>query len=642
MTAAVRALAVAVVLAATALTFRPMLEHGLLNWDDPRVVGHPRLADSPGRLVTWAATTTDMQHYQPLAWLAYGAIARAGDRAAAVHAASLALHVLNVALLFWLTTRLLSSGDDDGDWWIPAATTALFAVHPMRVEPVAWASALPYLLSYAPLLVATGCWLAWLRGGTTRVLAAAVGLYAVSQLVRVTAPLYPLVLVTLAGAVPAARARPFNAVVRAAAVFAVIAVPLGWMEAGAREIESLTDIGLEPRLAWALTHPMTYLARAVWPGAASPLDVLPRVPVADWGPALVATIAAAVVVTATAQLASARAALATWGSYLLLLLPVIGLTPSGLQLTADRYMYGPALVLSAALAVALTRAPGGLRQAALVAAGAAAVLFGQTARAELAPWHDSVALWTRAVALDANNDVARYNLADAFVAAGQPVAAIAEYERLLALVPDHTLARERLNALRADAEEATADNAAAAGRLAEAATAYGRVLAFDGTRVDVRVKRGMALATRGELARALPDLEAGVAAGSTDPAVVSALAFSRVAVGRTADAITLLTDTSARHPDDLGLANNLARLLVTAEPATLRDPARALEISARITQATGGNDPRQLDTLALAFAASGQPDDARQAWTRAAELARAAGDAELASALDARLSAPRR
>ena len=43
MTAAVRALAVAVVLAATALTFRPVLDHGLLNWDDPRVVGHPRL-----------------------------------------------------------------------------------------------------------------------------------------------------------------------------------------------------------------------------------------------------------------------------------------------------------------------------------------------------------------------------------------------------------------------------------------------------------------------------------------------------------------------------------------------------------------------------------------------------------------------
>lgn len=639
---ALRALAVAVVLAATALTFRPVLDHGLVNWDDPRVVGHARLTETPARLVAWAATTTDMQHYQPLAWLTYGAIARAGDRAAAVHAVSLALHVVNVALLFWLTTRLLSTGDDDGDWWIPAATTALFAVHPMRVEPVAWASALPYLLSYAPLLVATGCWLTWLRGGTTGTLAAAVGLYAVSQLARVTAPLYPLVLVALAGAVPAGRARPLATVVRAAALFALIAVPLGWLEAGAREIESLADIGLEPRLAWALTHPMTYLARAVWPGASSALDVLPRTPVADWGPALVATIAAAVVVIATAQLASARAALATWGSYLLLLLPVVGLTPSGMQLTADRYMYGPALVLSAALAVALSRAPGGLRQAALVAAGAAAVAFGQTARAELAPWHDSVALWTRAVALDANNDVARYNLADALVTAGHPVAAIAEYERLLALVPDHTLARQRLNALRADADEAAGDSAAAAGRLAEAATAYGRALGADPARVAVRVKRGMALATRGELARALPDLEAGLAAGTTDPAVASALAFARVAAGRGADAIALLAETSARHPEDFGLANNLARLLVTAEPPTLRNPARALEISARITQATGGRDPRQLDTLALAFAASGQPDDARQAWTRAADLARAAGDAELVAALEARLSAARR
>ncbi len=634
-----RALAVAVVVAASALTFRPVLDHGFLNWDDPQVALHPRLADPPAALAAWAFTTTDMQHYQPLSWLAYGALATADDRAAAVHGASLALHLLNVALLFWLTTRILATGDDDGNWWIPAATTALFAVHPMRVEPVAWASALPYLLSYAPLLLSAGCWVAWLRGGRSRSLAAAVLLYAVSQLTRVTAPLYPLMLVALAGAVPGTGRRPRGDVLRAATVFALIAVPLAVMEAGARSIETLAEVGFGPRLAWLLTHPAEYLWRAVWPVAASPLDVLPRAPQAQWGVAVVAAIAAVVVVALTAQLASARAAAATWGSYLLLLLPVIGIAPSGLQLTADRYMYGPALVLSAALAVALTRAPGGLRQAALVAAGAAAVVFAQTAHAGTAYWHDSIALWSRAVALDADNDVALYNLAEAQVAAGDLPAAIATYDRLLVLVPDHALGRRRRDGLVADREERAADQAAAAGRLAEAATGYGRVIALDPSRDAVRAKRGMALATRGDLARALPDLEAALAAGNSEPAVASALAFARVSDGRVADAIALLTATAARHPDDPALAGNLARLLLTAEPATLRDPARGLALAARAAQATGMREPRLLDTLALGFVAAGQRADARQAWTRAIALASEQGDVELADALTRRRAA---
>ena len=55
------------------------------------------------------------------------------------------------------------------------AAAALFALHPLRVEPVAWASALPYLLSYAPLLAAVGAWLVWCGGGTAAWLAASLG-----------------------------------------------------------------------------------------------------------------------------------------------------------------------------------------------------------------------------------------------------------------------------------------------------------------------------------------------------------------------------------------------------------------------------------------------------------------------------------
>ncbi len=102
-----------------------------------------------------------------------------------------------------------------------------------------------------------------------------------------------------------------------------------------------------------------------------------------------------------------------------------------------------------------------------------------SARAQTAHWRDSLSLWTRAVALDADNDVALYNLALALIDAGRPDEAVPQLERLVAQVPDHDLARTRLDALLADREQRSADEAANAGRLAEAVAAYSRVLELD-------------------------------------------------------------------------------------------------------------------------------------------------------------------
>ena len=635
----IAALAIVTLAAATTAVFWPVLANGFVNWDDLDVlVDNDALRYSGTALVSWAFSTTHMNHYQPLSWLVYATLA--GADAARVHAVSLALHVINVGLLVWLAALVADRRDDgDGHWWAAAAAAAVFAVHPLRVEPMAWASALPYLLSYAPLLVAVGCWLQWTRGGRVALWWVALGAFAVSQLARVTAPLLPLVLVALARADEASRARSTRALVRAAVPFALLVSPLALIEAGTRDVEALGDIGLSPRLAWTLLNPGLYLWRTVSPAGLSPLDVLPRDPQIDWGVPLLSAMAVMALVAMTRHFTSWRVVAAVWGSYLLLLLPVLGLTPSGVQATADRYMYGPAMVLTVALAAALRGASGGVRRLALAAAGAAAVFLGQAATAQTAYWHDSVSLWSRAVALDGDNDVAIYNLAQALTSAGLPDAAIPQYERLVALIPDHAPGQRALAGLQADKAQRAADQAAQAGGLAQAVAGYDRVLQLDPARLAARTNRGMARIALGDVAQGVSDLEAGVAAGNVDPAVANALAFGWVAMNRGADAIQLLTRTQTQHPNDIGLANNLARLLLTVEPASLRDPGNALTIAAQLTQMTGGGDPRLLDTLAMAFAAAGQPVDARQALERAVSLAREAGDADLTATLAQRLAA---
>jgi tetratricopeptide (TPR) repeat protein len=628
--------------AATVLTFRPVLDHGFLNWDDPDVVAaNPRLQQPVAALVPWAFTTREMGHYQPLSWLTLAAVAGSPPAATRVHALALALHVANALLLLWLIAGWLDRGDGDRvRWAIAASTAALFALHPLRVEPVAWASALPYVLSYALVLGAVGAWTAWTHGDRRALLALSVVLFALSQLARVTAPLLPVVLAATAALDPRARRRSVGATAWALAPFVAIGLGLAVVEASAREVESVADVGLAARVAWALTHPALYVWRTVAPIDLTTLDALPRHAQADWGRAMAAVAASVAAVALTWRVWSRRAALAVWGSYLALLAPVVGLFPSGLQVTADRYTYGPALVLSAALAAALGAGRQSAARRGALAAGGAAVVLALSAHAQTTHWRDSIALWSRGVALDADNDVARYNLALALVEVGRSAEAEPHLELLLAQVPDHAPGRAQLFGLRADRAQRSADAAANAGRLREAVTGYAEVLAHDPARTRARLNRGMALVQLGEPARAVADLEAAGAADSTDPAVAAALALAWSESGRSVDAIALLRRMRDRQPQDLAVAMNLARLLLTAPPAGGRDAMAALEIAAAVNDATGGRDPRVLATLAEALASTGRPRDAAQAWNAAIAVADESGNAQLAADLRRRRAVP--
>ncbi len=342
---------VCLLVVATASTFWSVRSHEFLNWDDhDLLVDNPSLQQPAGPLMRWAWTTRHMGHYQPLAWLVFARASGSPPSAPRVHSLALVLHVANALLLCWLIASMIDRGDrSPSRWWIAFAASALFALHPLRVEPVAWVSALPYLLSAAPLLGSLLFWVRWARTGSVRARWSSLGLFAVSQLSRVTAPFLPLALIVLTPAIPGAIARPWTALVRAVLPFGIVAVPLALLEASARATESLTEFGIGPRLAWTLTHPALYLKRTLVPGTLNPLDALPRVAVPDWLTAVAAVLVTAIILAITTRQWSGKVAAAVWGTYILLLLPVVGLVPSGLQVTADRYTYLPALVLSVAV-----------------------------------------------------------------------------------------------------------------------------------------------------------------------------------------------------------------------------------------------------------------------------------------------------
>jgi hypothetical protein len=148
-------LALTAVCIATALGFAGVADNELLNWDDQAALVKNTALDGDG-VAGWAFSTTHMAHYQPLSWLAWALTRRAFGPAPAVHhLLSLALHLANAALVFVLAFGLASLTKLGAAPRRVAALSAaiLFAAHPLRVEPVAWASGLPYVLALTPLLL---------------------------------------------------------------------------------------------------------------------------------------------------------------------------------------------------------------------------------------------------------------------------------------------------------------------------------------------------------------------------------------------------------------------------------------------------------------------------------------------------------
>ena len=663
-------------LAAAALAaFAPIFRNGFVNWDDPAV-----LLDNPhlGRagIFSWAFSTTLIGHYQPLAWLVWSAmVSLFGLSAPAFHALSLAGHIANGVLVYALTLRLLAAGTMTAIARRAAASLAAcaFLLHPTSVEAVAWASAWPYVLSLTALLIAL---LAYV---TDRGMMA-IAFYAASLLTRASALAFPIVLL-IVDVYPLARHRrtSLGRLALEKTPYAVLAATMAFAESHAREVASLQEVGPGARLTLAATAPFVYFRRLVWPLSLSPLDPLPVSPTIQWVPLVLAIVGLVAVTCAVYAFRRTLPMLAAgWIAYGALLAPVAGLTPSGLQATADRYLYVPGVVIwiVAGTAIAglmarrartstgngfIRRGAGlsGPRKAALnglphgydtssafnavtiALAAAVMVTFGVLTWNQTRYWSDSIALWTRAAELNPRNDVATYNLAVALAASGREDEAIGQYEQTLALVPDHDLARHELNRLQAARAEREGDRLATSGQLEQAADQYTRALALDATRLHARAARGMALLQRGRLHDASADLRAAVDGGVKDAEVSNGLAFALMQAGDAKQAAAILSRALGDHPDDVNLKHNLARLLATSSDPAVRDAPRALALALDVCERTGNKDPRALDTLARAYAVNGQLDNARATASRALARARELGDEETAAEIAAHAAAYR-
>lgn len=549
-----RALRRLLVLAAVLAAFAPVLSLGFVGWDDqPFILDNPFIRGlSPTHLRAMAGAVVGGA-WMPLSWLTL-AVDHAvwGLEPAGYHLTNLLLHAAAALLFFEIGRKLLK------DEWAATLAALFFALHPLRVESVAWAAERKGLLAGVLILSSLYARLRSFESARARAWeAAALAAFALSLAAKPNGLTFPLALIALDVFL---RRRP--RVLAYAPYLALSAATL------AATLASTRAAGVEsaplPGAAWgagqALYGLLFYPWKTLWPAGLSPYYP-PRAWFGTWSWELWALAAGAV--AAIFALRGRRTAALAAASYALLILPTLGLARHGIAYAAaDRFSYlsclGFALLFGSALGK--SRRGRALAAAWLTALGAA------TWR-QCAVWRDPVSLWARTFELEAGA-LAEGNLGASLVNAGRADEGIARLRAAIALDPALPIRHEALGA--ALARAGRADEARAAWREGLAAAPSPELAAFLGASLTKdRILTGTALLRAAALAR--PDN----AAWRAD------LGDALARAGRSAEAKREYAAALALDPA-LGRAHNNLGLLLEREGRTedaaeryrmaLRDP----------------------------------------------------------------------
>lgn len=566
-------LRIGVCLVLTALVwvlFGQTRNHQFVNYDDVNyVLGNPHINTGLSwENVGWAFTHVHSQNWHPLTSISHMLdVQLFGLNPGRQHLVNVLLHGLSAVLLFLLLQRTTNA------LWASAFVAAMFAVHPLRVESVAWISERKDVLSGLFFMLTLWSYISYAeRRSVSRYLTTtfflACGL--MSKPMLVTTPLVLLLLdywplervqmIEAGGPTPEFRQNasqllsekiPF-CLLSAGSVLATL-----WAQS--RSIGTTDQLPIKWRLSNAVFSYFEYLRQTFWPHDLIPFYIHPEGRLEFWKLALSVATIALITVAAWLWRSRRKYLLVGWLWYLIMLLPVIGIVQVSLQGKADRYTYLPQIGLLLALTWLVRDLTAAWRHRELVLGPAALAVIGTTSiltwkQAEI--WQDSETLWQHTLSITPDNDVAHTGLAGIYYATGRLDQAIEHYREAVRRRPG---------------------NGAAQSGLATALVAQHK---FD---------------------EAVEHFEKAMEVGPDNLQASNALALLYVQRGQAADAAKQWENTLRFEPNDFDAANNLSWLLSTATDPTLGNPARALELAKRAAKLANERSPAVYRTLAVAY-----------------------------------------
>jgi protein O-mannosyl-transferase len=443
----------------TVIVYWPVLNHQFINYDDPAYVteNHHVRMGLTYESIRWAFTTTLMGNWNPITWLSHMLDYQIyGLNPKGHHLTNLVFHVLSVLLLFTLLTKLT------GALWRSALVAAIFALHPLRIESVAWVSERKDVLSTFFFMLTLSAYVYYVKKPTGKSYFAVILLFILglmSKPMLVTLPFvlllldaWPLQRLNLAGwplSPPPANqqdrpAGPIPSNVRVfldkvpllilAAAFSALAIYAQRIE---KAVLSVPEHSFYGRISNALLSYVNYLSKTFWPK-----DLAVLYPLPESVPPVQAMVSLAFLAGITFLFLRLRRhhphLLVGWLWFVGTLMPVIGLVQVGLQAMADRYTYIPSVGIYILVVWAVAEIAGKWRCHALPAGLAGAIVVSSlsiSTRLQLPHWQDSIALFTHAIRVTNNNYIAHTNLGDALDKQGRHRDAIFHYAEALRIKP---------------------------------------------------------------------------------------------------------------------------------------------------------------------------------------------------------------
>jgi tetratricopeptide (TPR) repeat protein len=428
-------------LLAVGLVFGQTVRQGFIEYDDPAFVyENPHVA--PGLSVSgvwWALTDGTFGEWCPLSSLSHMLDCEIyGLDPAGHHLTNVLLHAASSVLLFLVLLRM------SGSLWPSAWVAAIFAVHPLHVESVAWVAERRDVLSGLFFMLTLFAYALYAeRPSMARILAVA-GCFALGLMAKPIVVTVPCLLLLL-DYWPLDRFRDATGARRSAELgwrlvaekipLIVLAAVTCWIvlstHSSMRGDNPLDEISLSARLSNALVSYAAYLGKSFYPVDLAFYPLRSSVPLAQAAGALVLLVA----ITGAAVYGGRRRPylLVGWLWFLGMLVPVIGLVQRVAVDHADRYTYLSQIGLSIALAWSVSSAnrsrhacpAARWRQGLLaVASGGAVLLLGVVAWRQTAHWRDFETLWTHALACTEQNPLAHYNLGYTYAKLGRTEEAI--------------------------------------------------------------------------------------------------------------------------------------------------------------------------------------------------------------------------
>jgi tetratricopeptide (TPR) repeat protein len=572
-----------------------------------------------------------------------------GLKAGGHHTTNVLLHIIAVLLLFRVLRQMT------GAVWKSATVAALFAVHPLHVESVAWVSERKDVLSAVFFLLMLDAYLRYTRArSVTRYLAVA-ALFAAGLMSKPMLVSVPLILLLL-DYWPLRRFEQVSStkgraeIAKSGGQWRVIRdlllekVPLLLLSAGCCVITFILQkraTGAIPPLPFlwrvqnAFVTYVIYVWKTLWPTRLAVFYPHPNDTLAIWEILLAIGLVLAMTIAAIVFRRERPYLFTGWFWYVVMLVPVIGVIQVGEQGHADRYTYLPhiGLFLLAVWFVADVTAVAQLRsRIALPAAVIIIVALTWTAFIQTSYWRNSETLWTHALAVTSDNDVAHNNLGYLCVDRGELDKAISHFEtasriRSGKLNPHYSVGSAFVQVNLADA-------LGRKGQPEEAMVHYEKAIQLQPNYADAYYNRGNILFGEGRIDEAMADWAKTLELRPNDADAYTCLGNAFLRRGLVEEAVAHYEKAIALAPEDPHSRINIAWVLATAPDASIRDGIKAVEFAQQAVALSGGKDPKFLRTLAAAYAESGRFSEAITTTKQAIMTATMQGKAGLAHVLD--------